>query len=346
MVQYQGLSGGLVEPEFPVAPELHRILGWYFANVYGRREGPGILPYYCDPARVGSFAVEPAALAAGHPHALFRLFVCMSMYQARRDVVIMAQQRAMPRAAVAMLTSASLIGRMAKKIDCGFLGSGDAFDSGCDVHKADGHADCGHRPGLACPVKFATEVFRRTGDMGKLPVSAWLHLWRGRRFATEALSEVAMINEPSERAVMLVHELSRVYRVGRKLATMYVSALSTPAMAPGLTPWHPTMDGNALVVVDTNVQQVVDRLRGCGPKTYQARADWIRRQAGTIDLRAFRADLPAYSPRLVQQAVYAFRSKSNRRANGEPFPETAVGSPDDRWLQSKKNALPAVAAKC
>ena len=39
-------------------------------------------------------------------------------------------------------------------------------------------------------------------------------------------------------------------RVGRKLATMFVSALSTPALAPGLTPWFPDIDGNELVVVD------------------------------------------------------------------------------------------------
>ena len=112
-----------------------------------------------------------------------------------------------------------------------------------------------------------------------------------------------------------MERFTRVHRVGRKLATMFVSALSTPALAPGLTPWFPDIDGNDLVVVDTNVARAVDTLRKPGvPRTYDARERWVRERAAQLDLREFRPDLPRYSPRLVQQALYAFCSKSNRVA--------------------------------
>jgi hypothetical protein len=115
-----------------------------------------------------------------------------------------------------------------------------------------------------------------------------------------------------------VERFARVHRVGRKLATMFVSALSTPALAPGLTPWFPGVDGNDLVVVDTNVARAVDALREPGAaKTYDARERWVREQAARLDLREFRPDLPSYSPRLVQQALYAFCAKSNRVARAD-----------------------------
>jgi len=171
-------------------------------------------------------------------------------------------------------------------------------------------------------VKDATRVFNRMGDMGKLPTSAWLRLWQGG--GMQVMLEDVCREEPSptKRAGLLVGRFAAVHRVGRKLATMFVSALSTPALAPGLTPWFPKIDGNELVVVDTNVARAVDALRAPGAaKTYDARELWVREQAARIDLRAFQPDLPAYSPRLVQEALYAFCSKSNRVARGDACAE-------------------------
>jgi hypothetical protein len=168
-------------------------------------------------------------------------------------------------------------------------------------------------------VKDSTVVFNRMGDMGKLPTSAWLRLWKAGG-VREVLAEVCRDEaSPTKRAELLVERFARVHRVGRKLATMFVSALSTPALAPGLTPWFPDIDGNDLVVVDTNVARAVDALREPGaPRTYDARERWVREQAAQLDLLDFRADLPRYSPRLVQQALYVFCSKSNRAARGDP----------------------------
>src|SRR4051812_22154161 len=73
-------------------------VSWYFRNLYGVCEGPGNLPFYCDAEKVGAFAVTPKDLAAGGDAAVFRLLVTLSMYQALRDVIIMRQQRSLPRA--------------------------------------------------------------------------------------------------------------------------------------------------------------------------------------------------------------------------------------------------------
>lgn len=296
-----------------VHKETKAIVRWYFDE--GRVDG---LPFYCDPARIGAFAVEPGELAAGTDAAVFRLFVTLSMYQALRDVVIMRQQRSLPRASMRVVADIATVRRSIERHACPTLGSVEAFEQSCNLVKDGDDIDCGTCPGVACHVKDATRVFNRMGDMGKLPTSAWLRLWRGG--GVQALLDEVCREEPShtKRAALLVERFAAVHRVGRKLATMFVSALSTPSLAPGLTPWFPEIDGNELVVVDTNVARAVDAFRAPGaPKTYDARERWVREQAAKIDLRVFLPELPAYSPRLVQEALYAFCSKSNRVARGD-----------------------------
>jgi len=295
-----------------------RVLSWYFGTVYGRLEGPGTVPFYCDSLRVGAFAVPSEELAQGKDVALFRLFVALAMFQAFRDVVIMRQQRGMRREDVELLISANSVSAHVNNQACDYLGSSEVFDLRCSVRKTAGHVDCAARPGASCQVKDATALFRRMGDMGKLPTSAWLHSWKDGQLARVRSDVIARSTDPQKRADLLVEQFARIHRVGRKLATMFVSALSTPALAPGLTPWFPEVDGNALVVIDTNVARAVDALRDPGAaKTYDARASWVCNQAGTLDLRQFGSHLPPYSPRLVQQALYSFCSKSNRTTNDD-----------------------------
>jgi hypothetical protein len=290
-----------------------QVVRWYFNTVYGRTEGPGVTPFYCDPSKVGTFVVQPNELVSQSEPALFRLFVGAAMFQARRDVLIMQQQRTMVRAAVRALASARWIKRAVTTRACPKLSSAEIFDRGCDVSKRATKVDCRFRPGASCHVKDATVALNRTGDMGKLPTSAWLHLWHKTSLRSVLAGVLQEAAEPTRRAAILVERLSSVHRVGRKLATMFVSALSTPALAPGLTPWFPNVDGNELVVVDTNVARAIARLSGDrAANSYDACEHWVREHAAKVDLRSIRADLPRYSPRLVQQALYRFCSRSNR----------------------------------
>ena len=153
-----------------VTAEVRAAVVWYFREEPGGRGQP----FYCDGDRVGAFAVAPDELAAGGDAAVFRLFVTLSMYQALRDVVIMRQQRSLPRASMRVVADVATVKRSIARHACSTLGSVDAFEERCDVVKDGDDIDCGTCPGESCHVKDATRVFNRMGDMGKLPTSAWL----------------------------------------------------------------------------------------------------------------------------------------------------------------------------
>ena len=270
------------------------------------------MPFYCDATQVGHFAVAPAELTAGSEEALFKLFVSLSMFQALRDVIILKRQLTMPASPARLLTDLDALRRAHGRTGCALLEEASTFDAACGVRKVGETVDCDRHPGRRCPVKAATTAFKRTGDMGKLPTSAWLHFWRDGGLEALRAEVMRLTASPTERAGLLVDRLARVYRFGRKLATLYVSALSTPALAPGLTPWFPWADGNELVVVDTNVARAIDHFGGTAVRTYEARTAWLQVQAGSLDLQDFHPDVPSHSPRLVQQALYWYCSKSNR----------------------------------
>jgi hypothetical protein len=213
----------------------------------------------------------------------------------------------------------AFVGRSATRHRCSALASASALARHCDVHKQGGRVDCGNYPGVRCQVKDATAIFNRMSDIGKLPASAWLLFGRDKGLRRVLDDVRGQESSPRIRAEILVQKFGSVHRIGRKLASMFVSALSTPALAPGLTPWFPEIDGNELVVIDTNVARAVDSLRPRGTaSTYASRDRWVRSRAREVDLRQFNSTAPAYSPRLFQQALYTFCSKSNRTANGDP----------------------------
>lgn len=299
--------------------ELTQIVAWYATTAYGTWEGLDCVPFYCDPAHVGPFAIAPAALAAGDDDALFQLFVTLAMYQSRRDVDIMTIQRTMPRRDATAMVAPYRLRLLVETTRCGALASADRFDNGCTVRRdfARDRATCADHPRTPCHVKDATMAIRRMGAMGMIPTSAYLHLRDDGGPLSAQLARVTRgIASPAARAHAMVDYLATFHGVGIKLATMFVSALATPALAPGYTPWSPFLDGNDLLVVDANVIRVVDTLSRSA-RTTRARAAWLRKAARKIDLRRFHRAWPKTSPRLVQQAVYWFRSRSNRAARGD-----------------------------
>lgn len=297
------------------AEALSQVVRWYVQQRSTIADG---LPFYCRQEAVGHFAVDPEALARGDDDALFRLFVTLSMYQALRDVVIMRQQRAVSSTAVRRVADLGALKRAVASQRCRVLRSAEGFEERCDVSKQNRVVDCATRPGARCHVKDGTVAFNRMGDMGKLPTAALLRVWR--KGGTRELLKVVCATErsPTKRAELLVARFAEVHRVGEKLATLFVSAVSTPVLAPGLSPWFPQIDGNDLVVVDTNVARAMDSLREPNaPRTYRARADWLRARASELDLTKFSPELPRTSARFVQEALYKYGSSSNRRAAGD-----------------------------
>jgi hypothetical protein len=203
---------------------------------------------------------------------------------------------------------------------CEHMRSADVFDARCDVRRESAALiDCVSHAGEPCHVKNTSIALRRMADMGKLPTSAFLHLGRSgviHRLLARVRTQTAL---PEERAKLLVAEFAVPYRIGRKLASMFVSAMSFPALSGGISPWFPEVDGSKLVVVDTNVRQAIRLL---SPEenfgTYEACVAAVHRLAGEVDMREYSSAVPRFAPRLAQQALYLFRSRSNRRLHGDP----------------------------
>lgn len=297
--------------------EVDAVVDWYLATAYRRWEGPGVLPFFADRRRVGHFAVDLELLARNETATLFRLLVALAMYQSRRDVDIMAIQKAMPAHTVARLTSPTKLKMLTDTSKCAHLADARSLSTACDVARVPGRAEaaCRSHPKLPCHVKDATTAIKRMGDMGKLPASAWLVL--GEAGLPGALLDACdRESEPRRRAAYLVARLASIHRIGRKLASLYVSALSTPELY-GLGPWHPLVDGSRLVVVDANVAAAVAMWRGPRAlRTYDATTEWMTRISDVLSSRR-RQFSRANSPRFVQQAIYTFRSRSNRQAAGD-----------------------------
>lgn len=255
-----------------VERDLDSVLRWYCSTVYGVHEGPSVVPFYCDPQQVGGLSVDRSRLARGEEGSLFRLFVALSMYQGVRDVVVMERQRGMLPTVARSLSSPTALSWRIGRTRCDALESAEKVIDHCDVFKAEGIVDCRRTPGVDCPVKTGSRAMGRMGDMGKLPVSALLTF--GKDGGLTGLFELVVRSFPrGERAAELVNRLTRVHRVGTKLGSLFVSAVSTPALAPGLVPWFPEIDGNDVVVVDTNVARAVDLLsRGGASSSYDSRA--------------------------------------------------------------------------
>lgn len=299
--------------------EIEGVTAWYLRTAYGRWEGPGVLPFYADARRVGRFAVDLSALGERDPDAIFQLLITLASYQARRDIDIMAIQRAMAHRRAADMTSTARLRVLVDRSRCLHLRDGaDAFDQRCNVRRdlERGITTCDTHPRTPCHVKDATTAIGRMGDFGKLPTSAWLHIGSSglHRWLIDICSQE---KEPHARGARLVDRVSTIYRIGRKLASMFVSALSVAELG-GPAPWRPDVDGSRILVVDANVAAAI-RIwrRERGANSYEGYANWLLIAANRIDLSALREDLPRSSPRLVQQAVYLFRSRSNRVALGD-----------------------------
>lgn len=216
------------------------------------------------------------------------------------------------------MTSVHRLRVLVDRSRCSLLHDAAEFDRSCDVRRdlARGATTCDAHPRSTCHVKDATAAIGRMGDLGKLPTSAWLHLGPAgldRWFIEACLLE----DDPRERATRLVSRLSTIYRIGIKLASMFVTAISVAELGHG-APWSPEVDGSRIVVVDANVGRAI-RIwrRDRGARTYDALATWLVTASDQIDLAALHGGLPRSSPRFVQQAIYLFRSRSNRAAFGD-----------------------------
>jgi hypothetical protein len=125
-----------------------------------------------------------------------------------------------------------------------------------------------------------------------------------------------LCSDPHARAVALQEALSRSWRINDKIAGMYLSAVTNRDLSGDMAPWADGVDGvdaDHFVVLDSNVDLFLKTIGYAGSMTYRARRIFVQALAARVHLDEFHRGVRRYNPRIVQQALYMFMSKSNRR---------------------------------
>lgn len=184
---------------------------WYLELYYGTEYDLGLLPMFCNPARVGHFAVEKEAIAAGEPKALFKLLVTVAMFQRLRDSHVMDILRGISAEDAEVLTSAETLVSLAKGCVCSHAYTNESLIQRCDLSKAPEtkRGTCTVAPELPCYLKRHTELLRRYGHFGKVPTSAALVVTEYGDLARLRAQVLAATSDPLERAKRLEAALSK-----------------------------------------------------------------------------------------------------------------------------------------
>jgi hypothetical protein len=291
---------------------------WYLATYWGRGGDVGVLPMFCDPSRVGPFAVDASAVAAGDAGALHRLLAATVMFQRRQDKQITAILRGISKADADEICDPARLVALAEGCGCPHAGTLDGLIGRCDLRKEAGRGTCGKSPATACAAKRHTVLLKRYGHFGKVPTSLALAVREAGARDLPHLREIALrsASGPEDAALRLELALTSAWRVSDKISAMYLSMLTNPDLAPGLAPWTDGIDWTRFVAVDSNVDLFLAVLGYAGPKTYAARRTFVSSLAARIDLASCVAGMRSYNPRIVQQAAFMFMSDSNRRDSG------------------------------
>ncbi len=284
-----------------------------------RTGDPGTPRMFCDATAVGRFAVKPGPLRRGEPATLFRVLIATAMFQRRQDQQILRVLQNMPPADVAEVTDQEALLALVDESECDLVKSNATLLAECDLTKDTKTrlGVCSARPAIRCHLKRHTVALKRYGHFGKVPTSAALALREAGAQDLAALRAqvLTQTRDPTERALQLEAALSRSWRVSQKIASMFLSAISTPELSWPNAPWSRGVDWTRFVVVDSNVDLFLATIGYRGLTTYDSRREFVRAVARDVDLTSHDRRLEhAYNPRLVQQAMYLFMSAANRRA--------------------------------
>ncbi len=276
----------------------------------------GTADMFCDSSRVGAFAVRPKLLAASDRDALFKVLIATTLFQRLQDRLVLKILQGMKATRVAEITDAVGLLVQADACPCACLRSNTALVTRCDLTKdpVTGLGVCGISPRVECPLKRHTVWLKRYGHFGKVPTSAALMLREAGVDDLCALERqvVAAYRTRDARTAAMGQALRRIWRVNDKISAMFLSAMAATGLSRANGPWRRDLAGDRLVVIDSNVDAFLTRVRYRGQTTYSARRDFLLALARAVNLRKLHPTLHRFNPRLLQQGLYAFMSKVNR----------------------------------
>ncbi len=309
---------------------------WYLARYHGTPWDTGTARMFMAPNLVGHFAITEGAYTRGDPDALFKLLVATAMFQKRSDQQIMRVLRGIDEGDTRDLTDLARLRRRAAAGGCDALDSTTSLRELCDLTKDGGRGVCRYRPEATCHLRRHTELLKRYGHFGKVPSSIALAIKEAgaRDLAVLRASVLNTAKSPEDTTARLKDALCRAWRVSEKISSMFLSLVAVPDLCPGVAPpWQEGLDWTQVVVVDSNVDLFLRAIGYPGPRTYEARRQFVRALARRVDLAELKPDLSPYNPRLVQQAFYLFMSTLNRREGPvdcyDGTPETCSRCPSE-----------------
>ena len=293
------------------------VVKWYLEVYYGTDYDLGLIPMFCNSAIVGHFAVEKDQIASGEPTALFKLLTTVVMFQRLRDSHVLGILRKISLEDTLELTSMDKLIYQAKACVCARPKTNQGLIQLCDLSKDDvtKRGVCSVAPDYACYLKRHTELLRRYGHFGKVPTSAALVISEFGDLNQLREKVFAKSSDLHERAMLLEQALSKAWRISHKIAAMYLSILTVPNLGLDIAPWSHGIDWRHFVVIDGNVDAFLNNIKYSGSHTYAARRAFVQKLAKGVNLSTYNPALVDYNPRLVQQAMYIYMSKSNRMAN-------------------------------
>lgn len=305
------------KPSVDQVRKTRAVVAWYLRTHFGRPSDVGLLQTFCSERAVGHMAVDANALSRGDDEAMFRLFVTVAMFQVLRDSLVMKILRGLSAEdAVDLTTCATLLTR-ATENPCSLSHTNEFLLSFCDLTKdpTTKAGTCSQAPDQPCYLKRHTQLLRRYGHFGKVPSSAALVVRDagGGRIGGIYERVKEQSGNSGEGARRLERELSRTWRVNDKMASMFLSLVTAPDLGLDSPPWQPGIDWTWFVVVDRNVDKFLAAIGYRGSKTYPARRSFVRALARQVDLSELQRGLRPFNPRLVQQAMFLFMSRSNRK---------------------------------
>lgn len=293
------------------------VVRWYLATHYGSPDDQGVTQTFCDPKRVGAFAVEASAVAAREGSQLFRLLAAVAMFQKRQDKQITRILRGLSAEDAAELSSLERLLALVDDCACPHSKTVASLRSRCDLTKTPRtkRGTCRANSRVDCHLKRHTVLLKRYGHFGKVPSSLALTVRESGAGDIASMLDVAArrAHGPEARARAMVDALSRAWRVSEKIASMFLSMVWNPDLTAGVRARR-DIDWRHFVVVDSNTDAFLAAIGYEGGGTYEARRQFLRALSARIDLGAIRPGLHRDNPRIVQQAMYLFMSASNRRA--------------------------------
>lgn len=295
-----------------------RIVEWYLDNYWLSPMDMGTPDMFFDRDLVGEFAVSPTEFEAGEPQALARMLVAVSLFQRLRDQLVLRILRGASSSHVDELTALDRLAKSAESAECSARRDLESLRSKCDLTKdAEGRGVCSRQRRGSCTLHQHTQILKRYGHFGKVPTSLALAL---AAYGASTLSELYQMTLASHRtrasrAEALEQTLCAAWRVNKKIATMFLSLVATPGLSRRTPPWRAGVAWERFVVVDSNLDEYLRGVGYSGSSSYDSRRSFIIALAARIDLRQYSWQLQRFNPRVVQQAIFAFTGRSNRRAN-------------------------------